>query len=118
MGKAAQAVSPEDVLYADDLEEGLVALGIQYQADGSPRYVAIYSMEAWMGAYKDKAIGFVNAHMAPLSESDVKSLEQEGKDLFFQLLRKAPVGEGAPIVVVEVEDDGSEQDGSPESSEG
>jgi hypothetical protein len=111
-------LSEEEVRYADDLEEGLVALGIQYQADGTPRYVAIYSMEAWMGAYKDKAIGFVNAHSSSLTESEVAALEREGKDLFFELLRKAPVGAGAPVVVVEVEDDGSEQDRQTKSSEG
>ena len=111
-------MSPEEAIYTDDLEEGLVALGIQYRADGSPRYVALYSLEAWMGAYKEKAIGFVNAHMASLSAEDVKVLEQEGKDLFFELLRKASVGEGSPIAVVEVEDVGPEQDGTPESPAG
>jgi len=118
MGKAAQALSVDDVIYVDDLEEGLVSLGIQYQADGSPRYVAIYSLEAWMGAYKEKAIGFVNAHMASLSKSDVAALEQEGKDLFFELLVRAQGGEGSPILVVEVEDDRPEQDGTSESPEG
>ena len=107
----------DETKFVDELEEGLIGLGIQYQADGSPRYVAIYSKEAWMGAYKDKAIDFMNAHGA-YKKGETEQLLQEGEKLFWELMRNAGTGVGAPIAVVEEEDDGQGETGSTEPIQG
>ena len=103
--------------FVDELEEGLIGIGIQYQADGSPSCVAIYSKELWMGAYKDKAIDFMNAHGA-YKQSEELSLVREGESLFWEYARKAGTGIGAPVIVVEEEDDGQGETGQAQPTEG
>lgn len=103
--------------FVDELEEGLIGIGIQYQADGSPSYVAIYSKELWMGAFKEKAIDFANAHGA-YKESEESAMVREGEKMFWEFLVKAGKGVGAPIAVLEDEDDGQGETGPTEPTEG
>lgn len=103
--------------FVDELDEGLIGIGIQYQADGSPSYVAIYSKELWMGAYKEKAIDFANAHGA-YKESEEQVMKKEGERLFWEFMVKAGSGVGAPIAVLEDEDDGQGETGETESTAG
>lgn len=96
----------EEVRFADDIVDGLVAVGIQYQADGRPRKVAIYSKDLYMDAYRAKSISFVSAHVGGLNDDQAKALEADGEKQFWTGILSAGVGEGAPIAVVEEEDGG------------
>lgn len=95
----------EQVKLVDDIADGLAAIGIQYQEDGRPRKVAIYSKEMFMEAYRQKSIGFIAAHSGGLADDEVKTLEKEGEKQFWSGIFSAGVGDGAPIAVVE-EDNG------------
>lgn len=105
MGTAEEALVTEQVKLVDEIADGLVAIGIQYQADGRPRKVAIYSKDAFMDVYRSKAIGFVGAHVGGLADDEVKALEEDGEKQFWSGIFSAGVGDGAPIAVVE-EDNG------------
>ncbi|NBW08931.1 MAG: hypothetical protein EBR82_12990 [Caulobacteraceae bacterium] len=93
----------EEVKLVDDISDGLAAIGIQYQADGRPRKVAIYSKELFMDAYRQKSIAFVSAHSGGLTDDEVKALEADGEKQFWAGIFSAGVGEGAPIAVTEDE---------------
>lgn len=95
----------DEVKLVDDISDGLAAIGIQYQADGRPRKVAIYSKEMFMEAYRQKSISFISAHSGGLADDEVKTLEEEGEKQFWSGIFSAGVGDGAPIAVVE-EDNG------------
>ena len=95
----------DEVKLVDDISDGLAAIGIQYQADGRPRKVAIYSKEMFMEAYRQRSISFISAHSGGLADDEVKTLEEEGEKQFWSGIFSAGVGDGAPIAVVE-EDNG------------
>ena len=93
----------DEVKLVDDIVDGLAAIGIQYQADGRPRKVAIYSKEMFMDAYRRKSISFVSAHTGGLADDEVKALEDDGEKQFWAGIFSAGVGDGAPIAVTEDE---------------
>ncbi len=95
----------DETKLVDEISAGLAAIGIQYQADGRPRKVAIYSKEMFMEAYRQKSISFISAHSGGLADDEVKTLEEEGEKQFWAGIFSAGVGEGSPIAVVEDEDD-------------
>lgn len=101
MGPTQEARLTDEVKLVDDIADGLVAIGIQYQADGRPRKVAIYSKDAFMEVYRSKALSFVSAHSGGLADDEVKAMEGEGERQFWSGIFSAGVGDGAPVAVVE-----------------
>ncbi len=110
-------MSIDDTVFVDALQDGLVAVGIQYQGDGQPKYVAIYSVEQYMDEYERKAVNPVQALSPDMTPENRAALLKDGLDSYWDIMSQHS-GPGAPITVVEVDDDGQAEAGPAKPTEG
>lgn len=110
-------MSIDDTRFVDQLGDGLVAIGIQYQGDGQPSYVAIYSVEQYMEEYEKRVVNAVHAVSPDMTPENRAALLKDGLDSYWDIMSQHS-GHGAPITVVEVGDDGQAEAGPAKQTEG
>lgn len=110
-------MSIDDTRFVDELGGGLVAIGIQYQGDSRPSYVAIYSVEQYMEDYEKRIVNPVHVLSSGMTPEERAALLKDGLDSYWDIMSQHS-GPGAPITVVEVDDDGQAEAGPTKPTEG